>query len=84
VLTCREMAQQQASDYLDKQLTVRQRIGFRLHLLLCRNCRHFMRQFRQVRRVLLAHEPEPVDEAIVEPTAEQLLRLHQTRDSHKK
>lgn len=42
---CRDITNQ-ASDYLDGHLTLRQRLAFAWHLLLCGQCREFLRQLR--------------------------------------
>lgn len=63
MLTCKQLAQQQASDYLDGNLTPSQRFGVRVHLALCSHCRRFMRQLRLTRKVL-ANRPLPVDDTV--------------------
>lgn len=35
-----------ASDYLNKDLSFRQRMAFKTHLFLCHNCRHYVRQLK--------------------------------------
>jgi hypothetical protein len=45
MLTCKDIAKQ-ASDYVDGQMTVRQRLAFAFHLLVCGQCREFLRQLR--------------------------------------
>ena len=45
MLSCKEIAQQ-ASDYIDQQHSWQQRMGFRLHLFMCRNCRRYISQLR--------------------------------------
>ncbi len=42
---CRDITKQ-ASDYLDRHLTLRQRLAFALHLLICGKCRLFLRHLR--------------------------------------
>ena len=65
MLTCRELVQNLTSDYLDGQLTVRQRIGVRFHLLICAHCQRFIRQMKLVRS-LLARRPatEPTQDEV--------------------
>ena len=58
MLTCKALTQQHASDYLDHALTPRARLGVRVHLMLCRNCRQFLGQLKVVRE-LLQHRPPP-------------------------
>jgi uncharacterized peroxidase-related enzyme len=41
MLTCREVAEQ-ASEYLDRELSWSRRLGVRLHLMMCRHCRAFL------------------------------------------
>ena len=45
MLTCKDIAKQ-ASDYVDGHMTLRQRLAFAWHLLLCGQCREFLRQLR--------------------------------------
>lgn len=45
MLTCREVSAQ-ASLLVDGELGVRGRIAVRLHLMMCANCRRFIRQFK--------------------------------------
>ncbi len=52
MLSCREMAHRYAGDYLDGQLGWRERIMFRWHLLICKNCPRFIAQMRKVRTLL--------------------------------
>ena len=43
MLTCKELVAH-SSDYLDGQMTLRQRLAVRTHLAMCGNCRRFIRQ----------------------------------------
>ena len=45
MLTCQELAER-ASDHLDGALSFRQRLAVELHLVICPNCRAYMRQLR--------------------------------------
>jgi len=45
MLKCRDI-EAMTSDYLDKNLSRRQRMAFRLHLFLCHNCRNYIKQLR--------------------------------------
>jgi predicted anti-sigma-YlaC factor YlaD len=51
MLSCKELVAQ-SSDYLDLQLSLRQRLAVRTHLAMCRNCRRFIRQMRLSQLVL--------------------------------
>ena len=46
MLTCRDVAAF-LGDYLDRALPWRQRLRFRLHLLLCRDCRRYLDSYRK-------------------------------------
>jgi predicted anti-sigma-YlaC factor YlaD len=43
-MNCRDVTEF-LSDYLDGELPLRQRVSFKLHLLLCRDCRRYLRSF---------------------------------------
>lgn len=49
--TCREAVRLQ-SDSLDRTLPFPERLGLRLHLLLCKWCRRYARQIRFLREAL--------------------------------
>lgn len=76
MLTCKTLAQRHASDYLDQKLTPRQHFGVRIHLLLCANCRRFLRQLHVVRSVLRG-SPPPLEETEVQSIAAGLYNAHQ-------
>jgi predicted anti-sigma-YlaC factor YlaD len=45
MFSCKEIAQQ-ASEHIDQQLNWQQRLAFRSHLFICRNCRRYINQLR--------------------------------------
>ncbi len=45
MLSCKQLVAQ-SSDFLDKQLSLRERLAVRLHLAICYRCRRFIRQMR--------------------------------------
>jgi anti-sigma factor RsiW len=51
MLTCKELVAH-SSDFLDGQLTLRQRLAVRAHLALCGNCRRFIRQMKLTQAVI--------------------------------
>ncbi|HLA31674.1 MAG TPA: zf-HC2 domain-containing protein [Pseudomonas sp.] len=51
MLSCKELVAR-SSDFLDKQLSFRQRLAVRRHLLACKNCRRFIKQMRLSQAVL--------------------------------
>jgi anti-sigma factor RsiW len=61
MLTCQQHVAQ-TSDYLDGRLSFRQRLMVRHHLLICPNCRRFLRQMRLMQATLrLMPEPPVAD-----------------------
>jgi len=52
-----------SSDYLDGQLTFRERLLVRHHLMFCPNCRRFIRQMRLMQATLRILPQPPVDDA---------------------
>jgi len=51
MLTCKEITQL-ATAYAEGQLRLMDRIRFRLHIGMCRNCRTYVRQLRATARSL--------------------------------
>ena len=62
MLTCKEQVAR-SSDYLDGQLTFRERLLVRHHLMFCPHCRRFIRQMRLMQATLKIMPEEPVKEA---------------------
>jgi predicted anti-sigma-YlaC factor YlaD len=59
-----------ASDYLDGQLSFREKLLVRHHLMFCPNCRRFIRQMRLMQQTLRVLPEEAVPE--VDALAERL------------
>jgi predicted anti-sigma-YlaC factor YlaD len=53
--SCREVARRQ-SEAMDRPLQLRQRIGLRVHLVLCKWCRRYGKQIGFLRAVAHEHE----------------------------
>lgn len=72
MLTCKEQVAR-SSDYLDGQLSFRETLMVRHHLLFCPNCRRFMRQMRVMQATLkaLPEKPEKGVDALAERLATQ-------------
>jgi hypothetical protein len=83
MLTCRELVQLHASDYLDRQLNWRQRAGVRFHLLICEQCRRFIRQLHLVRGVLALRPEATPAEAEVSALAARLHHQHLHHAGHR-
>ena len=62
MLTCKEQVAR-SSDYLNGQLTFRERLLVRHHLMFCPNCRRFIRQMRLMQATLRILPQPPVDDA---------------------
>ena len=78
MLTCKQQVAR-SSDYLDGQLTFRERLLVRHHLLFCPNCRRFIMQMRLL-NATFNHLPQapPAD---LEATVERMVR---ERSRHQK
>ncbi|MBU6959766.1 zf-HC2 domain-containing protein [Pseudomonas sp. CVAP len=59
MLTCKEQVAR-SSDYLDGQLSFRERLMMRHHLMFCPNCRRFIRQMRLMQATLRAMPEKPL------------------------
>jgi predicted anti-sigma-YlaC factor YlaD len=57
MLSCREITER-ASDLLDGTLPWRVRVEIRLHLMMCRFCREYVRQMELLLRTLRRLPPE--------------------------
>ncbi|MGL6241405.1 anti-sigma factor family protein [Pseudomonas sp.] len=69
MLTCKEQVAR-SSDYLDGQLSFREKLLMRHHLMFCPNCRRFIRQMRLMQATLRVLPEEAVPE--VDALAERL------------
>lgn len=74
MLSCKQLVAC-ASDYLDRQQTLGERLMARQHLVFCRDCRRFVKQLRLAQATLKAMPQAP--EAGVEALAARLLAEHQ-------
>ena len=77
MLTCKEQVAR-SSDYLDGQLTFRERLMVRHHLMFCPNCRRFIRQMRLMQATLKIMPDEPVKDvdALAQRLAAERLKDH--------
>lgn len=71
MLTCKELVAH-SSDYLDDQLTLRQRLAVRVHLAMCGNCRRFIRQMKLTQAVIRQMPEDELPE--LDALAERLAR----------
>lgn len=56
MLSCREL-NARATDYLEGQMSLRQRAGFKLHLLMCSRCGTYVDQLAKTIALLRAGRP---------------------------
>ena len=72
MLSCKELVAH-SSDYLDGQLNLRERLGVRAHLAMCRHCRRFIRQMKLSQAVIrqLPEAAIPELDALAEKLASQ-------------
>ena len=74
MLTCREMARRIASDEV-AGASIGRRLGVRMHLLMCTNCRRFAQQMRSLGAVARrSWGGEPEDPAAIGRLEEKILR----------
>lgn len=68
MLNCREVSER-ASEYLDASLPWRTRVQMRMHLMMCRYCREYVRQMALVIRTLprlpRQRPDQPIHEALI-------------------
>lgn len=57
MLSCRELSET-ATDYLEGTLTLRQRIGVKMHLLMCKHCRAHVDQLAKTVALLKSAQTE--------------------------
>ncbi|HDY85421.1 hypothetical protein LCGC14_0600270 [marine sediment metagenome] len=57
MIKCKDVPEQ-ASDYLDGELTFRKRIALRFHLLICHSCRTYVQQIRNTIKTVKVLQPK--------------------------
>jgi anti-sigma factor RsiW len=72
MLSCRELNETHASDYIDGRLSLRQRLSVVVHLAVCSVCRRFMTQLRLVRQIMREKPETTLPEAEVRALASKL------------
>lgn len=65
MITCKGVSDK-ASDYLEGPVPFMQRFQLRLHLMMCKHCRRYVRQLKLTSGVaqMISRPPEPTDEEI--------------------
>jgi predicted anti-sigma-YlaC factor YlaD len=59
MLTCRELTEL-VTDYVEGRLSFLDRLRFQMHLGMCRSCRAYLRQVKQIIRALGELPPESI------------------------
>jgi len=59
MLTCKELTEL-VTDYLEGRLPLGSNLSFRLHVMMCRNCREYLREMKIIVRTLGALPPDPI------------------------
>lgn len=60
MLTCKEISKL-VSESLDRKLSLRQRMGVQLHLMMCSLCRTYRQQMRALRNIVRHSEEFPTE-----------------------
>jgi len=82
MLSCHDLANKVASDYVDSHLRWHERAKVRLHLAICDNCRRFIKQLKLVRAVIGQREYKssaPPTDAQLQQLAAQLHAVAQQK-----
>ncbi len=71
MLKCSDVVEQ-ASDYLEHELTFQRRFQYRAHLFICRHCRLFSRQFSAAVAMTRRLPEPPVSQHVIDRVKRQL------------
>ena len=63
MLTCREITEL-VTEYLEGDLSLRDRLRFQMHLGMCQNCRRYVRQLKATASALGRLPPPPMSHAL--------------------
>ena len=78
MLKCRDI-QRLASEYEDGELNWLQKLKLRYHLLICRHCRLFLKQFLSIRRISEQSTMKPASDKEVQAVMDKIRSHHQGR-----
>ncbi len=72
MLKCKDVAER-ASHYIDPNLPWHKKLGWYMHLMMCHNCRRFVKQFRlTIRTVKAAITPQKATASEVKAIMEKI------------
>jgi Putative zinc-finger len=77
MLSCRDIAEM-TSDRIDGRLGIGRRLAFRLHVLVCRNCRRYTQQISRVVATLRYVPPDPMSPTAREDLMERFRKWSRT------
>lgn len=75
MIQCKDLIEE-ASDYLDGDITLSKRIGLFFHLLICRCCRNYMQQIRRTIETVSVIRPKEKDTTDKHALAQKLHSLN--------
>ena len=79
MLMCRDLARI-ASDYIDGELGLMDKVSVKMHLLMCGHCRTFIGNLRESVELMRAHSSQQVDEELVRKIDERVAELLRSED----
>lgn len=78
MLMCRGLAEI-ASDYIDGELTGRQNLSVKMHLMMCKSCRTFIGNLRASTDLMKAHSSGKPDEELMRRIDERVKKALQAK-----
>jgi len=83
MLMCRDLAVI-ASDYIDGELSGRQNLSVKMHLMMCKDCRTFIGNLRASTRLMQAHSSGHPDEELLRRIDERVSEALNARENRNK
>ena len=80
MLMCKDLAEI-ASDYIDDELTGRQNLSVKMHLMMCRHCRPFIGNLRASTDLLKVHSSGRGNEELIRKIDERVAEALSARKS---
>lgn len=81
--SCKDITEH-SSDYLDRNMSLMQRMAFRAHLFMCVNCQRYVSQLKLTISTLGKMdkaEPQPVDDQQVQAIIKKLKQKSENKDN---
>jgi len=80
MLKCKDVTDE-TSNYIEGALSFGKRIAMFLHLMICRNCRHYVQQFQSTIDAVETSQPQEMDETDRKALAKKLHAMCQKTNS---